>query len=84
MVFGIIIFAFLLIGAAALLLTHWMMRKRFGRGEYPTHPVADYFYDHYILQVGKIIHAIRTEELKNKFVNSYSKKRSKYEEDANL
>ena len=47
MVFGIIIFAFLLIGAAALLLTHWMMRKRFGRGEYPTHPVADYFYDHY-------------------------------------
>ena len=28
-------------------ITHIVMRKSFGRGEYPTHPVADYFYNHY-------------------------------------
>lgn len=43
-----------------------------------------YFYDNYILPVGKIINAMRTKELKDKFANSYNKKRTKYEEDAAL
>ena len=32
---------------AAFVATHLIMKKNFGRGEYPTYPVADYFYDHY-------------------------------------
>lgn len=45
---------------------------------------ARYFYDNFILPVGKVMNAIRTKELKDKFANSYMKKRMKYEEDANL
>lgn len=44
MIFAVILLAFI---AVALVITHRIMRKQFGRGEYPTHPVADYFYDHY-------------------------------------
>ena len=40
---GILILLFI----AALVITHIIMRANFGRGEYPTYPVADYFYDHY-------------------------------------
>ena len=42
-IFGVILALF----AIALTVTHCIMRKQFGRGEYPTYPVADYFYDHY-------------------------------------
>ena len=47
MIFAILFFVILLICAVAFLATHLIMRKRFGRGEYPTFPVAEYFYDHY-------------------------------------
>lgn len=40
---GILILLFII----ALIITHLIMRTNFGRGEYPTYPVADYFYDHY-------------------------------------
>jgi hypothetical protein len=45
---------------------------------------SKYFYDNYIVPVGKIINAMRTKELKDKFVSSYINKRTKYEEDASL
>jgi hypothetical protein len=45
---------------------------------------AKYFYDNFILPVGKIINAMRTKELRDKFANSYMKKRTRYEEDAAL
>lgn len=45
---------------------------------------AKYFYDNFILPVGKIINAMRTKELRDKFINSYQKIKSKYEEDASL
>ncbi len=45
---------------------------------------SKYFYDNYILPVGKIINAMRTKELRDKFVNSYHNKRTKYEEDATI
>lgn len=48
------------------------------------HSKARYFYDNFILPVGKIINEMRTKELKDKFVNSYLQKRKKYEEDANF
>lgn len=48
------------------------------------HSKARYFYDNFILPVGKIIYVIRTKELKEKFANSYMKKRKKYEQDANF
>ena len=47
MPFVILFCAVLVLSAAALLITHRIMRKNFGRGEYPTYPVADYFYDRY-------------------------------------
>lgn len=47
MPFVILFCAVLVLFAAALLITHRIMRKKFGRGEYPTYPVADYFYDCY-------------------------------------
>ena len=40
---GILILLFII----ALIITHLIMRTNFGRGEYPTYPVADYFYEHY-------------------------------------
>ena len=40
---GILILLFII----ALIITHLIMRANFGRGEYPSYPVADYFYDHY-------------------------------------
>lgn len=43
---------------------------------------AKYFYDNFILPVGAIINSMRTRELRDKFANSYIKKRAKYEEDA--
>ena len=45
---------------------------------------AKYFYDNFILSVGKIINAMRTKELRDKFANLYIKKRTKYEEEAEL
>ena len=48
------------------------------------HSKTRYFYDKFILPVGKIINEIKTRELKDKFVNSYLKKREKYKEDANI
>ncbi len=48
------------------------------------HAKARYFYDHYILPVGTIIDAMRTRDIKEKFIASYRKKKAKYEEDANL
>jgi predicted nucleic-acid-binding Zn-ribbon protein len=45
---------------------------------------AKYFYNNFILPIGKIINAMRTKELKDKFTNSYMKKKLKYEEDATL
>ncbi len=47
MPFVILFCAVLVLFAAALLITHRIMRKKFGRGEYPAYPVADYFYDCY-------------------------------------
>lgn len=47
MPFVILFCALLILLAVAFLITHRIMRKQFGRGEYPTYPVADYFYDHY-------------------------------------
>ena len=44
MVVAIII---LILFVVALVITHLMMRANFGRGEYPTYPVVDYFYNHY-------------------------------------
>lgn len=37
----------LILFIAAFIVTHLIMKKNFRRGEYPTYPVADYFYDHY-------------------------------------
>ncbi len=48
------------------------------------HSKARYFYDNFILPVGKIVQEIRTKELNEKFANSYRKKRTKFEEDANF
>lgn len=45
---------------------------------------AKYFYNNFILSIGKIINAMRTQELRDKFANVYNQKRKKYEEDANL
>ncbi len=45
---------------------------------------AKYFYDNFVLPVGKILNAMKTGELRDKFSNSYNKKRVKYEEDATL
>ena len=47
MPFVILFGAVLVLFVAALIITHRIMRKQFGRGEYPTYPVADYFYVHY-------------------------------------
>lgn len=47
MPFVILFGAVLVLFVAALIITHRIMRKQFGRGEYPTYPVADYFYNHY-------------------------------------
>ncbi len=47
MPFVILLGVILALFAIALTVTHCIMRKQFGRGEYPTYPVADYFYDHY-------------------------------------
>lgn len=41
---------------------------------------AKYFYDNFVLTVGKIINAMKTKELRDKFFNSYTKKRVMYEE----
>ena len=38
------------------------------------------FYDNFVLTVGKIINAMKTKELRDKFFNSYTKKRVMYEE----
>ena len=45
---------------------------------------AKYFYDNFVLPVEKIINAMRTKELRDKFSNSYTRKKAKYEEDAAL
>ena len=47
MPFVIILGVILILFAVLLVITHLIMRANFGRGEYPTYPVADYFYDHY-------------------------------------
>ena len=41
--FGVVLALFV----AALIITHRIMRANFGRGEYKTYPVPDYFYNHY-------------------------------------
>ena len=41
--FGVVLVLFV----AALMITHRIMRANFGRGEYKTYPVPDYFYSHY-------------------------------------
>ena len=43
----ILLSALLILFIVAFVTTHLIMKKNFGRGEYPTDPVADYFYDHY-------------------------------------
>lgn len=48
------------------------------------HSKTKYFYDYFILPVGKIVGAMRTTELRDKFVNSYTKKKLQYEKDANF
>lgn len=48
------------------------------------HSKARYFYDKFILPVGKIIDAIKTKELRTKFIHSYINKKTKYEQDANF
>ena len=40
--FGVVLVLFV----AALMITHRIMRANFGRGEYKTYPVPDYFYSH--------------------------------------
>ncbi len=47
MPFVILFCAILVLFAVALVITHRIMRANFGRGEYKTYPVPDYFYDHY-------------------------------------
>ena len=43
----ILLGAILVLFAVALVITHLIMRANFGRGEYKTYPVPEYFYDHY-------------------------------------
>ncbi len=47
MFFTVLFSALLILFVAAFVATHLIMKKNFRRGEYPTYPVADYFYDHY-------------------------------------
>ena len=47
MPFLILFGAILVLFVVALMTTHLIMRANFGRGEYKTYPVPDYFYDHY-------------------------------------
>ena len=47
MPFVILFCAILVLFVVALIITHRIMRANFGRGEYKSYPVADYFYDHY-------------------------------------
>lgn len=47
MFFTVLFSVLIILFIAAFVATHLIMRSRFGRGEYPTYPVADYFYDHY-------------------------------------
>ena len=47
MFFAVLFSTLLILCIAAFVATHLIMRARFSRGEYPTYPVADYFYDHY-------------------------------------
>ena len=47
MLFKILFLALFVLFAAALVATHLIMKKNFYRGEYPTYPVMDYYYDHY-------------------------------------
>lgn len=48
------------------------------------HAKSSYFYNNFVLQVGRVISAIRTKELKDKFISSYMKKKLQYEEDTKL
>lgn len=48
------------------------------------HSKSKYFYDHFILPIGDIINAMKTIQLKEKFISSYKKKKSQYEQEANL
>ena len=43
----ILLGAILVLFAVALVITHLIMRANFGRGEYKTYPVPEYFYDYY-------------------------------------
>ena len=43
---------------------------------------AKYFYEHFVLPLGKIIEAMDNAELRNKFLVSYQKKKEKYAQDA--
>lgn len=47
MFFAVLFSVFLILCIAAIVVTHSIMKKNFYRGAYPTHPVAEYFYDHY-------------------------------------
>lgn len=47
MVITVLFSILLILFIAGFVTTHVIMRKSFGRGEYPTYPTADYFYDHY-------------------------------------
>ena len=47
MFFTVLFSVLLILFIASLIATHLIMKKNFGRGEYPTDPVADYYYDHY-------------------------------------
>ena len=47
MPFVILLGAVLVLFAAALIVTHLIMRANFGRGEYKSYPVPEYLYNHY-------------------------------------
>lgn len=47
MFFAVLFSVVLILCIAAVVATHSIMQKNFHRGEYPTYPVAEYFYDHY-------------------------------------
>lgn len=45
---------------------------------------AQYFYEHYVVQIGKVIHAINDSSLKEKFLVAYKNKCAKYTADAGI
>ena len=43
-----------------------------------------YFYDNFVVKVGSVINAMAKSEVKDKFVNAYTKIKEKYEQDAQM